>query len=837
MSWWRPKSPTPTTLPAAAPQLPAIVDSDSFTNLASLVAAEAGERKSFDWNHYMSMVGGATSSMFAGEFNLIPTGRIIKAGLITEPWINACTRAISRQFQSTRFILKMETSGDGKVQVIKRHPLLDYLHNAGSDVEDNAAFYSNCVADLVLPGNAYWWNSEDLKTKRRLPAERVEPVIENNRIVCYRILDKGELGLTGASQSKVQLAPEEVTHIRLPNPFSPHIGLSMVIAVTLPLLIDKYGREYVVGFFLRGGTTSGIIETSTSNMEQLMRLARTMMQAFGGRKNMHADKILPAGASWKGQGSSFGELKLVELMKDNVGHFRAATGCTNTVLGIVENIVYATAKAEMELFWKSTILPLQGLVCGAIKASLWDRFGLDGSYDLAFDNAGIEWIDDFDRKLDQDVKLASVATINERRERLGMKVNDRFGDKMAAELVKPPTTPGAPAPATEAAGPADAGAAEAAANAVTAPQASLNGAQVTSMIEIVVAVAEGKLPRASGVAMLATAFALSNEQAEAIMGDVGHGFDPTGAPAAADTPVPPTPPEPPPPPGDAGAKALPASGEALMRWKAEETTIQDPSPGIYALFKSEFQQWQEIILANVEHRSLAAAAIMKRADNFARSFASEATVSAMRAYEHQLAGVRGGGGKTLRGTVVKEAPADRRAKLELLRERAAQVISQGIFESGRRGFVGYSETAMDSIYAFISDELDAGKSLADVASGVRTKFAESYGTEEAYQGQAETIVRTEYSSAISIGQAKFGDDLATVTQRMSKTWVTLEDDHVRDSHAEAEAGGPIEGPSDEVVNASFANGLRYPRESGAPAEEVINCRCSVIYDVTDWGDE
>lgn len=65
------------------------------------------------------------------------------------------------------------------------------------------------------------------------------------------------------------------------------------------------------------------------------------------------------------------------------------------------------------------------------------------------------------------------------------------------------------------------------------PAASLNGAQVASMLEIVTSVAGGQIPRATGVALIVSAFPLSEEQAEKIMGTVGAGFvpRPEGQPA------------------------------------------------------------------------------------------------------------------------------------------------------------------------------------------------------------------------------------------------------------------------------------------------------------------
>jgi len=55
-------------------------------------------------------------------------------------------------------------------------------------------------------------------------------------------------------------------------------------------------------------------------------------------------------------------------------------------------------------------------------------------------------------------------------------------------------------------------------------QEALNGAQITSMVAIVQAVAGSTLPRNSGVAMLMAAFTIDYETADRIMGDAGRGF-------------------------------------------------------------------------------------------------------------------------------------------------------------------------------------------------------------------------------------------------------------------------------------------------------------------------
>jgi hypothetical protein len=59
-----------------------------------------------------------------------------------------------------------------------------------------------------------------------------------------------------------------------------------------------------------------------------------------------------------------------------------------------------------------------------------------------------------------------------------------------------------------------------------APELSLNGAQVTAMLDVVARVVAGQLPREAAVAILETAFNIPHDKAEKVLGTVGRGFVP-----------------------------------------------------------------------------------------------------------------------------------------------------------------------------------------------------------------------------------------------------------------------------------------------------------------------
>ena len=94
-----------------------------------------------------------------------------------------------------------------------------------------------------------------------------------------------------------------------------------------------------------------------------------------------------------------------------------------------------------------------------------------------------------------------------------------------------------------------------------------------------------------------------------------------------------------------------------------------------------------------------------------------------------------------------------------------------------------------------------------------------YG-DERMDWRTRLIAKTEAAGAFSQGswdQARESDLFVT------KEWVTFQDNRVRDSHLDCMAQGPI------AIDQVFSNGLMYPFQPGAPADEVINCRCVLAY--------
>jgi hypothetical protein len=66
-----------------------------------------------------------------------------------------------------------------------------------------------------------------------------------------------------------------------------------------------------------------------------------------------------------------------------------------------------------------------------------------------------------------------------------------------------------------------------------ASDTALNGAQVTSLVDIVRAVSAGEIPRDAALGVIKRAFLVSDDQAAELLGSAGNGFVPKTAAAPA----------------------------------------------------------------------------------------------------------------------------------------------------------------------------------------------------------------------------------------------------------------------------------------------------------------
>lgn len=146
----------------------------------------------------------------------------------------------------------------------------------------------------------------------------------------------------------------------------------------------------------------------------------------------------------------------------------------------------------------------------------------------------------------------------------------------------------------------------------------------------------------------------------------------------------------------------------------------------------------------------------------------------------------------------------------------------------------------DEVYALIVAEVERGisegRSLDDVASEINTVLTAT-GSER-WPNRAMTVARTETIAAVNAGifraaqlDAEARGDLAP-----AKVWIATEDTRTRPTHEAADRQRTLLDSPFQVGGAR----LLFPGDPTGPAQEVIQCRCSllpvILGEELDWTD-
>lgn len=146
----------------------------------------------------------------------------------------------------------------------------------------------------------------------------------------------------------------------------------------------------------------------------------------------------------------------------------------------------------------------------------------------------------------------------------------------------------------------------------------------------------------------------------------------------------------------------------------------------------------------------------------------------------------------------------------------------------------------DEVYALIVAEIERGvregRPLPDVAKDIDTILTAS-GSQR-WRNRAITVARTETIGAVNAGI--FRSAVLDAEERGDpapfKVWLATEDSRTRPTHHAADGQRTLMSEPFRVGGAS----LMFPGDPRGPANEVINCRCSllphVLGETIDWTD-
>ena len=391
---------------------------------------------------------------------------------------------------------------------------------------------------IVTVGEAYWLKVGDglgLPAELHpIPPAQVRPLVLNNAVTSYELRD---------GNGRPTIVPADtVCRFFFPDPENMfgsegYLGPEGVTADSL-----KFSGQHLRHHYQHNATPPSVLETGADatafNDVEAKRFNHEWIKRNHARAGMGkgGPQILPLGYKLVQMAMQSGAdiTPLLEFWRDEQ---LMGFGTPRSVLGQVVSGDRSSAETNQYVFDRHAVLPIANLIADTLTLQVASDF--DTMIFVTFEDF-VSADKEFELKQEVADLTGKVRSVDQVREDRGLDTVP-WGEQPVATIGEqpydpegffelPPDMPGAlgdepeepDGPRSTPAGSAGLGVAE------DIQKSLLNGAQVTSMVQIVTSVAAGELPRESGLKILETAFGITAAEANDIMSGAGRSRTDTG---------------------------------------------------------------------------------------------------------------------------------------------------------------------------------------------------------------------------------------------------------------------------------------------------------------------
>ena len=596
---------------------------------------------------------------------------------------------------------------------------------------------------------------------------------------------------------------DEVVHFRQVNPDLGFKGMAPTEPADDAIESDGAAVTFNKNFFKNGAMPGGIF-THPNRLTDAQKkdFKGWVKEQVAGLDKAQSEMLLDNGVTFSWNPRTQKDAEFMAMRDRARDEILACIGTAKGILSITDDLNYATFIGMKRAFFENTVIPL----LYDIEDTLWTDIFQDvdgGKYYAEFDLKQVAALKD---DLAQQAGVAkqffdmgwSRDEVNERLQ-LGFtpdpSTDIRGGPQQTDMLALPEATE--PVPGVVPPG------------ATTVQDTAMNGAQVSSLVEVATKVAEGVLPKGAAKAILTAAFpTITPPQAD----DIIDGIELLPPPEPA--PMPSGPPR-----GESEsqywAEVVLARGRRDLRQTAEDWTRRVRAASI-AEMRAAIRRWMLDLTENQRARFMAYIEKMK-ADKLtpqdierilfqrARWDAALANAAYQPMRNTQALELR----RTAMEIGVPVIPVTDPAMLEMHANRVASLVK----------IVGPG--AQQQIRTELIKASSEGMSIEEMRQAVKDgELITSFAGEEA-SWKSLRIARTE--TGFMTSGARYGTAERNASIIDHREWLHIASEDEREDHV-AES----EGPGVPVGVRYPVTGLLHPREFGAPADQVINCNCDEL---------
>jgi HK97 family phage portal protein len=602
----------------------------------------------------------------------------------------------------------------------------------------------------------------------------------------------------------------DVFMMRQLNPVDPYSrGLGESEAITDELETDEYMAKFAKRFFYNDATPPTIISAPGLTPDERDKFNESWKERHRGINNAHKIAVVNRELTVQKLVSNQREMDFATSRKDLRDAVNAHFAVPPEILGIVENSNRATAMQAKIIYAENVLMPRLEARQNAINSQLLSAWGEDLYYE--FEDI-VPQDQEFALQQANDGLKNSAIMVDEWREQNGYELlPDNKGQILYVPYSILPTKPEeltqtarenetqtSPATAPQAEDtPSDIepkNKTEDVEQLEVAKDIALNGAQISSLMQIVQSVTEGGLGRESAIEIITAAFPYDREKAEQILGEAKAATEKRAERKASNT------------------RRLQAAHRDRVRILNETQRKAKPQVDRFLT-----KQLDDIFKAmNIERKD-------KSDDFWAKLTVAEGMkfdiddlrTKAMDALEHLIDWPEQDAALNSTLSPVWESAFEAGANSTKdglgIEAISAPKMTDHMREQGFKRVSDINETTRKELARSLADGIEAGEGQAELIKRIQEHMP------DVQAGRASAIVNCETHTSMQSGsfeQMKYGGI-------KTKTWITAGDDNVRANHAQLNGQTvPIDKP--------FSNGLMFPGDPAGSAGEIIGCRCDLL---------
>lgn len=270
------------------------------------------------------------------------------------------------------------------------HPL-SILCNRPNPHQSRFEFNDLLTVYFNVAGNAYIWfeRSRDSELPTAMYTLRPDQVLiipdsAKGGIKGYLFVPHGKTKKDG-----IPMLPQDIMHVKLPNPGDPLGGLGFGLSPITPLAqsgdVDNAVTRYLKRFFDRGTLFQSLITTKLPVDEaEIARIKKKWHDQYGGPDGDEVAVLDGTAADWQRVAPTFNEMGFESIDERNETRIHAPFGVAPILIGSrvgMKNSTYSNYETARKMTWEDTLIPDQ------------DLFGDEYRYYLASDDGAFVMFD------------------------------------------------------------------------------------------------------------------------------------------------------------------------------------------------------------------------------------------------------------------------------------------------------------------------------------------------------------------------------------------------------------------------------------------------------------